>query len=132
MGKALRACSRRTDSAVTGYSGGIPLYNTGGISLVFKKNGKDDGGLLERELDFCEADIDTVLDLQNEEDLEKGLFCFAYCDPFTIGFYMKLSSMDDNPSVVTDWEEKKCRKLCKSICSRGRFICIRIALHMEM
>ena len=38
--KALRACSRRTDSAVTGYSGGIPLYNTGGISLVFKKNGE--------------------------------------------------------------------------------------------
>ena len=63
---------------------------------------KDDGDLLERELDFCEADIDTVLELQNEEDLEKGLLCFAYSDPFTIGFYMKLSSMDDNPSVVTD------------------------------
>lgn len=96
-----------------------------------RKMGKDDGGLLERELDFCEADIDTVLELQNEEDLEKGLFCFAYSDTFDIGFYMKLSSMDDNPSVVTDWEEKM-QKALKSICSRGRFICIRIALHMEM
>ena len=39
-----------------------------------RKMGKDDGGLLERELDFCEADIDTVLDLQNEEDLEKVMW----------------------------------------------------------
>ncbi len=84
-----------------------------------RKMGKDDGGLLERELDFCEADIDTVLDLQNEEDLEKGLFCFAYCDPFTIGFYMKLSSMDDNPSVVTDWEEKNAESFEKYLFQRA-------------
>ena len=84
-----------------------------------RKMGKDDGDLLERELDFCEADIDTVLELQNEEDLEKGLFCFAYCDPFTIGFYMKLSSMDDNPSVVTDWEEKNAESFEKYLFQRA-------------
>ncbi len=84
-----------------------------------RKMGKDDGGLLERELDFCEADIDTVLELQNEEDLEKGLFCFAYSDPFDIGFYMKLSSMDDNPSVVTDWEEKNAESFEKYLFQRA-------------
>ena len=85
-----------------------------------RKMGKDDGGLLERELDFCEADIDTVLELQNEEDLEKGIFCFAYSDPFTIGFYMKLSSVDDNPSVVTDWEEKNAESFEKYLFQIGR------------
>lgn len=84
-----------------------------------RKMGKDDGGLLERELDFCEADIDTVLELQNEEDLEKGIFCFAYSDPFTIGFYMKLSSVDDNPSVVTDWEEKNAESFEKYLFQRA-------------
>ena len=84
-----------------------------------RKMGKDDGDLLERELDFCEADIDTVLELQNEEDLEKGLLCFAYSDPFTIGFYMKLSSMDDNPSVVTDWEEKNAESFEKYLFQRA-------------
>ena len=75
--------------------------------------------MLERELDFCEADIDTVLELQNEEDLEKGLFCFAYSDTFDIGFYMKLSSMDDNPSVVTDWEEKNAESFEKYLFQRA-------------
>lgn len=84
-----------------------------------RKMGKDDGDLLERELDFCEADIDTVLELQNEEDLEKGFLCFAYSDPFNIGFFMKLSSMDDNPSVVTDWEEKNAESFEKYLFQRA-------------
>ena len=83
------------------------------------ERGFEIGDLLERELDFCEADIDTVLELQNEEDLEKGLFCFAYSDTFDIGFYMKLSSMDDNPSVVTDWEEKNAESFEKYLFQRA-------------
>ena len=84
-----------------------------------RKMGKDDGGLLERELDFCEADIDTVLELQNEEDLEKGILYFAYSDPFDIGFFMKLSAMDDNPLVVTDWEEKNAESFEKYLFQRA-------------
>ena len=98
-----------------------------------RKMGQDDGDLLERELDGCEADIDTVLELQDEKDLEKGLLKFCYSSEYFIGFYMKLSSMDDNPvityPVITDIEEKNAESFEKYLFQRAFHMYQRSFLH---
>ena len=66
-----------------------------------RRMGQNDGGLLENEWDGCEADIGTVLKFRDgREDLEEGFLLFSY-HWADAGFYLNLSSMDDNP-VVTD------------------------------